>query len=198
MIYSIGHNIAGYLPESDVAWYADRGQAIAQLVSDMREYAERDDEASWEALPGDAETARAHGYAVTDEGVDYGDDAPSMLAQVESVLADDGPDESETAETPWYALIEDGSGRRIAFWLHAEEFVPEYAVTRGGLRAEVEKTGGGTVGREYDGYWRYVVRYADDGELVTCGIDFHSGTPITHYVAACRVLEMAEESESDD
>lgn len=186
MIYSIGHNIAGYMPETEAEWFADREEAVKRLIDVMREYASSDDYATWEALPGDEETARAHGYTVTDEGIDYGDDWPAMGASVDSVLTDDGPD--TLAEGPWSARVESGRGHMIAFWLHAEDFDSEYAATRDGVRVEVEKIGGGTVGQKYAGTWRYVARYAD-GELIACGNDFYCPTPITHHGAVARILD---------
>lgn len=189
MLYSMGRNIAGYMPESDVTWYADREEAARALADKMREYADRDDESAWELLPGDAETARAHGYAVAEDGsIDYGDDTPAMRATVDSILTDDGP---EACNDGWLAYAEDSSGRMIAFWLHAEDFDPEYAATRDGVRVEVEKVGGGTVGEAYEGYWRYAA-HAEDGELLGCGNDFHTGTPVTHHIAARWILEFLE------
>jgi|SRR5690242_116763 len=187
MLYSIGHNIAGCMPESDVEWYADREDAAARLADVMREYANTDDEATWEALPGDAETARAHGYAVTDEGIDYGDDWPSMLATVKSVLTDDGPDAGSGS---WSTCVEDGSGRTIAFWLAAHDFNPEYMMVTDGVRVEVEKIGGGTVGKAYEGTWRYCAH--EDSVLLGCGDDFYSGTPMTHRQVARVVLDFLE------
>jgi len=187
MLYSIGHNLAGYLPESDVTWYADRDEAAAQLVVDMREYADRDDEGTWDTLLGNPETARAQDYAVTDEGIDYGDDTPSMRAAVDSILTDDGPD---AFVGPWSAHVSDGSGRMIAFWLHEETFEPEYMMVTDGVRVEVEKVGGGTVGRAYEGTWRYYAH--EDSVLLGCGNDFYSRTPLTHREAARAVLDFLE------
>jgi hypothetical protein len=187
MIYSIGHNIAGYLPESDAEWFADRAEAVARLADAMREYADRDDETEAEALPTDPQTAREHGYVVTEDGIDYGDDEPSMRAEVDAVLRDDGPD--GFVEGPWAAHVLDGNLRVIAFWLREEPFDPEYAyVTLDGVRVEVEKVGGGTVGRAYEGTWRYVARDAH-GDLVACGIDFQSRVPMKHARVAQEVLE---------
>jgi hypothetical protein len=192
MIYSIGHNIAGYRPDTDPTWFADRDQAAAQLVVLMREYADGDDVSTWEALPGDPEEARAHGYAVTDDGIDYGDDWPSMLATVTSILTDDGPD---ACNGPWSAYAEDGRERRIVFWLHAEDFDPEYTlVTPEDDRVEVEKVGGGTVGTAYTGTWRYVAHDSMD-YLLGCGNDFHTGTPMTHRQAARAILDIVLKSD---
>lgn len=190
MLYSIGHGIAGYLPETDPEWFADRDAAAGRLADVMREYADRDDEATGEALPTDAETARAHGYTVTDDGIDYGDDKPAMLATVEAILADDGPD---ACNVYWSAYAEDGQGRRIAFWLHTEVFDPEYIMVTDGVRVEVEKVGGGTVGKAYAGDWRYAAH--EDSCLLGCGIDFYSGLPMTHRQAAQAILDHLESGE---
>lgn len=122
VIWTTGRNIAGYLPESDPTYHGTREEAASALAEEMREYADRDDEITWETLPSDEETARANGYAVTDDGIDYGDDVPAMRATVDSILADDGPDRpgEDSAARDWDAWIEDGRGRRIVFWLHGE------------------------------------------------------------------------------
>jgi hypothetical protein len=188
MLYSIGHNVAGYLPETDVKWFANREDAVVQLVSDMREYASTNDETTWEALPGDAETARAHGYAVTDEGIDYGDDWPSMLATVESVLTD-GPDAGSGS---WSTSVEDGSGRRIAFWLQEHDFSPEYTyIALDGYAVSIEKVGGGTIGRVYEGTWAYLVR--EENLVIACGIDFESVSLMTHARAAREILDIVRD-----
>lgn len=190
MIYSIGHNIAGYMPETDVEWFANREEAAKRLADVMREYADQNDEIAGEALPQDAETARAHGYAVTDDGIDYGDDEPAMRATVDSILTDDDP---ETSTGAWLAYVEDDRGRSIAFWLHAEDFDPEYMMVSDGVRVEVEKVGGGTVGTAYDGYWRYAVH--EDATPLGCGNDFYTGTPVTHRKAARAILDIVLKSD---
>lgn len=189
MIYSIGHNLAGYSPETDPEWFADRDAATERLADVMREYADQADETAGEALPTDLETARAHGYAVADGVIDYGDDEPAMRATVDSILADDGP---ETGSGSWTAYAEDGRGRSIAFWIHAEDFDPEYTlVTLEGQRVSVEKTGGGTVGRSYSGYWRFVALDSDGG-LIGCGNHYHTSLARKHADVAVDVLCLLE------
>ena len=112
----IGYNMAGYLPDSpeNTTAYADRDDAATALADLMRDYADRDDDDTAEALPTDPAEARAHGYTVTDAGIDYGDDEPTMRATVDSLLADYGPDR---ASGDWSAYAECGNGIRIAFWI---------------------------------------------------------------------------------
>lgn len=47
----------------------------------------------------------------------------------------------------------------------------------------IEKSGGGTVGDEYTGTWRYVIDY-DGTERIYCGQDFKTPMPYTHESAA--------------
>jgi hypothetical protein len=111
----IGHNVAGYLPNPDVTHaYADRSDAATALADLMRDYADADDSETAEMLPNDPVTARAHGYTVTGDGVDYGDDEPSMRAEADAVLADDGPGR---VPGDWSASLLDGSGHRAEFRL---------------------------------------------------------------------------------
>ena len=65
------------------------------------------------------------------------------------------------------------------------DFEPEYSTTIAGLHIELEKLGGGTVGRAYEGTWRYVVTDADGAEWQ--GQDATTGTPKTHAQVA-RIL----------
>jgi hypothetical protein len=66
------------------------------------------------------------------------------------------------------------------------DFEPEYAVRiiGQGIRIQLEKLGGGTVGRAYQGTWRYVVTDVHTGDEVARGQDLHTGTPKTHAEAA--------------
>jgi hypothetical protein len=67
------------------------------------------------------------------------------------------------------------------------DFAPEYTASgfwQGeSVRIELEKLGGGTVGRAYEGTWRYVVTDAA-GDEIARGQDLHTGTPKTHAEAA--------------
>ena len=117
----IGHNLAGYLPEADTYAFEPRDDAAEALADDMREYASTDDEHAWCLLPSNPAEAERQGYSVNGAGaaarIDYGDDTPSMRAHVEAVLRDDGPDTPAVVNGDWGAIVEDGSGRRISFWL---------------------------------------------------------------------------------
>lgn len=60
------------------------------------------------------------------------------------------------------------------------DFEAEFEMfTDGGLFVQVEKLGGGTVGREYSGTWRYVVSNADGVEIARAQ-DCETGMPHTH------------------
>lgn len=123
----VGRNLAGHMPESEVAAFESWEDAAEYYVAEARDYADRDDEATFDMLPSDASEAAAQGYSVkrdTYDGglsfvgfVDYGDDTPVMLATVDSILADDGPRPGE----PHGMIVEDGAGRRISFWLDWSE-----------------------------------------------------------------------------
>jgi hypothetical protein len=63
------------------------------------------------------------------------------------------------------------------------DFACEYSVPAGeGVVVQVEKLGGGTVGKAYTGTWRYIV--TRNGQEVRRGQDFESGTELTHFEAA--------------
>jgi hypothetical protein len=96
-----GHNLAGYMPESDTYAYETWKEAVAGMVADAQDYADTDDEAN-DAMA-DADWA--------DE--DYG----SMRATVDAILADDGPREEGK---PWSMQVADSDDRRIVFWLQWE------------------------------------------------------------------------------
>jgi hypothetical protein len=63
------------------------------------------------------------------------------------------------------------------------DFEPEYTATVDGLTIQIEKLGGGTLGRTYAGSWRYIATDATGTELGR-GQDFTTGTPYTHAEAA--------------
>lgn len=72
------------------------------------------------------------------------------------------------------------------------DFEAEYTyVSDTGLTVQVEKLGGGTVGREYTGTWRYVVTDASGTELGR-GQDLTTGMPHTHVWAARFAAEYFE------
>jgi hypothetical protein len=59
-----------------------------------------------------------------------------------------------------------------------------------GVTVQVEKLGGGEVGREYAGKWRYIVTDTESGAEVTRGQDFETGMPYTHERAAEEIAEL--------
>lgn len=114
-IWTTGHNLAGFLPETDPTFHVDRDAAVLALASAMREYADADDESAWVELPDNTDEAIAQGYAILEDGsIEYGDDAPSMRATVDAFLTDDGPDRTDGA---WLAFVDDHRGWTIAFWI---------------------------------------------------------------------------------
>lgn len=112
----VGYNNAGSLPDPDnTRGYAEWDDAWRAVREEMEYYAQSDDASARDALPTDPEEARAHGYTVTDEGIDYGDDEPSMHADVRAVFAVDGP--PSTPETDWGQSILTNNGTRVEFWI---------------------------------------------------------------------------------
>lgn len=73
------------------------------------------------------------------------------------------------------------------------DFEAEYAgeiddlMSEGSVRVEVEKLGGGTLGKSYAGRWRYRVTLPDG--TVHKGQDLETGTPVTHEQAARTAAE---------
>lgn len=95
----VGHNLAGYMPESDVLAFDDYAEALNALVEEMRYYADQDDDAAWETLPAD----RAD------------DELPSMLAQVGAIVTDEIKPGHLSGDVGF--ILEDNAGRPISFWL---------------------------------------------------------------------------------
>jgi hypothetical protein len=60
------------------------------------------------------------------------------------------------------------------------DFDPEYAATIEDHKIQIEKLGGGTLGRAYTGHWRYIVTHAVSGDEIARGQDLYTGTPKTH------------------
>jgi hypothetical protein len=112
MHFHVGHNLAGYMPESDVSCHTDYAEAVADLVAEMRDYANSDDEGTLAYLE-DLARSYPNDYPRAEQG-DFGDDTPSMLATVESILADDGP---SATPAEYSAHVTDGMDRTIVFWL---------------------------------------------------------------------------------
>lgn len=109
----IGRNMAGFLPESDPFVTDDWEHAAFCLREDMREFAEFDDDFTYQWLMDTADMADYPDY----ESSGYGDDEPSTMATVASILKDDGPRDGQE----WAGWVEDNQGRRWEFWLHATE-----------------------------------------------------------------------------
>jgi hypothetical protein len=73
----------------------------------------------------------------------------------------------------------------------------EYTTTddSSGWTVEIDKLGGGTVGKSYEGHWIYEVTDAA-GNHVASGGDLRTGTPKTHAQAARILLDfLTAESE---
>jgi hypothetical protein len=63
-------------------------------------------------------------------------------------------------------------------------FSCEYSAIVGDVTVQVEKLGGGTVGKAYTGVWRYIVTRSGGSEEIRRGQDVESGSPWTHAEAA--------------
>lgn len=83
----IGHNLSGFLPESDTFAFEDREEAEESLRDVMRDYAASDDEMH---------------------------DWTAMSETVEAVLESSGP---ERMTGDWATYVADGQDRAISFWL---------------------------------------------------------------------------------
>jgi hypothetical protein len=105
----IGHNLAGYLPESDTYAYETWQDAWDGFVGEIEHYADTDDDAAYACLSATADMADYPDR----ENSGYGDDEPSMLASVKAWLTDDSP--AEGSEVTHYET--DNDERLIAFWL---------------------------------------------------------------------------------
>ena len=112
--WTVSHGMSGYLPMGDDnhAW-TDWSDARDGLIADMKWYADADDDAAWDNL---TMNANPDDYARNEDGSpDYGDDAPTMLACVESMVADG--DVAPVAGEEWSGWIEDAAGITIYFSL---------------------------------------------------------------------------------
>jgi hypothetical protein len=67
----------------------------------------------------------------------------------------------------------------------------EYASTIHGLRVEVNKVGGGTLGRAYDGEW--FVTVLNGPHYIFDNANLHTGTPKTHREVAEMAVDFADE-----
>ncbi|WP_433662491.1 hypothetical protein ACQPW1_10250 [Nocardia sp. CA-128927] len=66
------------------------------------------------------------------------------------------------------------------------DFICEFERCREGLIVQVEKVGGGTVGKAYVGNWRYIV--LRDGAEIARGQDY-TGSRLTHAQAARHIAD---------
>ena len=67
------------------------------------------------------------------------------------------------------------------------DFAPEYVTVIDGTVIEIEKLGGGTLGRAYSGTWR--CQYTPPGDVPHFTQDLTTGTPKTHAQAAVLLAE---------
>ncbi|KQX43550.1 hypothetical protein ASD97_26135 [Streptomyces sp. Root63] len=73
---------------------------------------------------------------------------------------------------------------------YREVFEGEHNGEHEAFVVEIEKLGGGTVGKQYTGeYWRYIAKFSG-GKEIARGQDFHMGMPSTHQNAAEAVFDM--------
>lgn len=73
------------------------------------------------------------------------------------------------------------------------DFEAEYTwVSDSGATVQIEKLGGGAVGREYSGTWRYIVTGPDGAEWGR-GQDLTTGMPRGHHFVAKMAAEYFEE-----
>jgi hypothetical protein len=73
----------------------------------------------------------------------------------------------------------------------SNEETPEYAATIHGWPVTVDKDGGGTLGRAYEGTWTVTVM--NGPEYVFDREELHTGTPKTHAQVARLAYEFAAE-----
>ena len=105
----IGHNLSGYLPESDTEAYETREEAAEAFAIMARDYADTDDKHAWDVLT-----------TTTPESDVADDDHPTMLATVSAILKDDGPNVPDLASKDYGMHVEDSAGRLIYFWMQYE------------------------------------------------------------------------------
>lgn len=63
------------------------------------------------------------------------------------------------------------------------------------IQIEIEKSGGGTPGKEYTGTWRYQVRV--DDVVTYYGQDLETGMPHTHLGAAIALVDFLTKDDED-
>jgi hypothetical protein len=102
-----GHNPLGFTPEADASCSETWADGAELLRSDMREYADADDDQAY------ADRFPEHMTAEEDAAWWDSDEVPAMRAHVDAVLKDDPP--VPTHNTSY--LIEDRQLRLLNFWL---------------------------------------------------------------------------------
>jgi hypothetical protein len=70
-------------------------------------------------------------------------------------------------------------------------FTSEFTYVAESRKVEVEKLGGGVLGKTYEGKWRYKV-YDLKGELLAEGRDMYSERPVSHREMALAVLDFGK------
>lgn len=106
--WTVGHNLAGYLPESDVWAFVEWQDAADMYVAEVQRYADEDDEMAAEDMTEDEWQA----------------EPPAMRATVDAILSD--PSFPLENGKPYGMVIEDGRGRMISLWLDwSDEDPPE-------------------------------------------------------------------------
>ena len=100
--WTVGHNLAGYMPESDVWAFAEWQDAADTYIAEARRYADEDDEMAEED----------------------GNESPTMRATVDAILSD--PSFPLEDGKPYGMVVEDNRGRNISLWLDwSDEDPPE-------------------------------------------------------------------------
>lgn len=111
-----GHNLAGYLPESDVMAFADWPDAKAGFEEMLTQYCQADDETAMDI----AEDARARLFDeddTTDDRVPEFPDSADMMERASNLLAG-----TPMVEGKGYAVqLPDHRGRVIELWLKWEK-----------------------------------------------------------------------------
>jgi hypothetical protein len=74
------------------------------------------------------------------------------------------------------------------------DFEAEYVKCGQYLNVEIEKLGGGTLGKAYEGHWRYRVTEIETGDVLYQGQDLHTGTPKTHAEAVRLLMDFLMDS----
>jgi hypothetical protein len=101
IVWSAGHNMPGYLPESDPAAFRTRKEALGYTVEELRRAAD----SFWDTLP-------REGSEQEDYAEDYERAADGLAGRDADVDGD------------WYETFEDG---RIAYWFESVDLPADEA-----------------------------------------------------------------------